>query len=240
MDKNSNGYTFGFAIVLVVVVGALLSFTAMSLKKPQQENIKQEKMKSILMSVGIMSSSDNMADAPELFNQYVTGQIILNDEGQKVEREYSAFDVDVQANYKKMKAGAITPEEMDYPLFKIEKDGETTYVVPLVGTGLWGPIWGYIALEGDMNTVKGAIFAHKGETPGLGAEITTENFQKQFVGEQIFEGNDYVSISVLKGGGGDANKHAVDGITGGTITSRGVGEMLDRTLGIYVPYFKQN
>jgi len=232
INKDSNGFTFGFAAVMVIVVGAVLSITAMSLKPQQKENLRQEKMKNILMSIGAMDRSSNMAEAPELFEKFVKEQVVLDAKGQV--KGDNAFIVDVKKQYKSMGF-----EERDYPLYICEKDGNTYYVVPMVGTGLWGPIWGFVALEGDMNTVYGANFDHKTETPGLGAEINTASFQDQFPGESIFdENNKYVSIAVLKGGGGDASSHAVDGITGGTITSVGVGEMIDRTLGVYVPYFQ--
>lgn len=233
INKDSNAYTFGFAAVLVILVGAILSFTAVSLKPKQVENQNQEKMKNILMSVGAMEASSDMKEAPELFKKFVKEEVVLDSKGQIVDG-LKAFDVDVQKEFKSKPF-----EERNYPLFICEKDGSTFYVIPLVGNGLWGPIWGYIALDSDMNTVYGANFDHKGETPGLGAEITQPAFQSQFPGEEIFDENgEYVSVDVVKGGGGDASKHAVDGITGGTITSKGVGEMIDRTLGVYVPYFK--
>lgn len=232
INKDSNGFTFGFAAVMVIVVGSVLSITAMSLKPQQKENLRQEKMKNILMTIGAMDRSSNMAEAPGLFEKFVKEQVVLDAEGQV--KGDNAFGVDVKKQYKSMGF-----EEREYPLYICEKDGNTYYVVPMVGTGLWGPVWGFVALEGDMNTVYGANFDHKTETPGLGAEINTASFQDQFPGEEIFdENNNYVSIAVVKGGGGDASSHAVDGITGGTITSVGVGEMIDRTLGVYVPYFQ--
>jgi Na+-transporting NADH:ubiquinone oxidoreductase subunit C len=232
INKDSNGFTFGFAAIMVVVVGAVLSITAISLKPRQKENMRQEKMKNIMMAIGAMDRSSNMAEAPALFDKYVKEQVVVNASGEVIEG--NAFEVDVRKEYK-----SLPFEERNYPLYICEKDGETYYVVPMVGTGLWGPVWGFIALEGDMNTVYGANFDHKTETPGLGAEINTASFQSQFPGENIFdESGKFVSIDVLKGGGGDASKHAVDGITGGTITSVGVGEMIKRTLGVYVPYFQ--
>ncbi|MDR2867942.1 MAG: NADH:ubiquinone reductase (Na(+)-transporting) subunit C [Bacteroidales bacterium] len=121
-------------------------------------------------------------------------------------------------------------------------DGTEEYIIPVKGKGLWGPIWGFIAIGEDGNTVKGAIFAHKGETPGLGAEITTPKFTNEFVGKQIFdeEGN-FVSIKVVKGGVVNSNVpplHGVDAISGGTVTSTGVDKMLQNELSKYVPFLK--
>ena len=126
-----------------------------------------------------------------------------------------------------------------FPLFVFEKEGNTYYVIPVRGKGLWGPIWGYLALQGDMNTVYGASFGHKGETPGLGAEIETEIFQQQFVGKKILdESGRFVSVKVIKGGAAPDDVHGVDAVSGGTITSNGVTEMLSRTVSSYIPYFK--
>lgn len=249
VNKNSNGFTFGFAIAMVVVVGAVLSIAAMSLKPKQKENLKQEKMQNILSSIKVEVSRP---EAAEQFKDYVKTRYVLNAQGEvmsqiegevrtidehgKEEAAKDAFNIDVKKQYKDK---TIAPEDRLYPLYECQKDGETYYVVPMVGTGLWGPVWGFMAFKDDMNTIMGAKFDHKTETPGLGAEINTAGFQDQFEGETIFDGNDFVSITVMKGGGGDAKEHAVDGITGGTITSVGVQEMIERTLGVYVPYFKQ-
>lgn len=249
MNTNSNGYTFGFAIAMVVVVGAILSFAAMGLKPKQKENLKQEKMQNILSSIKIEVSRP---EAAAQFQDYVKTRYILNSDGEvisevtgevktvesagKEEAEKDAFNIDVKKQYKDK---TLAKEERKYPLYECEKDGETYYVVPMVGTGLWGPVWGFMAFKDDMNTIMGAKFDHKTETPGLGAEINTAGFQDQFEGETIFSGDEFVSITVMKGGGGDAKEHAVDGITGGTITSVGVQEMIERTLGVYVPYFKK-
>lgn len=260
LDKNSNGFTFGFAFVMVVVVGSLLAITAMGLKEPQQNNLKQEKMKSILMATGAMSADDNMADAPALFEKIIKERLIVKSDGSikststgevkngdaadafnvQLQKVYAASVKPIKAKYKKDPAtmlAEIKKLDLEWPIYVAELNGETMYVVPMEGTGLWGPIWGYVTLASDLNTIKGVTLAHKGETPGLGAEIATPKFQEQFVGKTIYEGDKYVSIEVMKGGGGKSNPHGVDGITGGTITSVGVGEMLYRSLDLYVPYF---
>lgn len=232
-DKNSNAYTFGFAVVMVVVVGALLATAAMGLKPYQKKNIELEKKQNILASINIETSRDQ---ASELFEQYVKEQVVINQNGE-VQEGKTAFDVDVKKEYKEWKAGARTAGEMNYPLFVCEKDGERVYVVPMVGTGLWGPVWGFVSLKEDLNTIFGANFDHKTETPGLGAEINTPQFQLQFAGDKVYEEGS-VAFKVIKGGGGSADDYGVDGITGGTITSKGVEEMLIRTFEIYNPYFQ--
>ncbi|MEX2597742.1 MAG: NADH:ubiquinone reductase (Na(+)-transporting) subunit C [Salibacteraceae bacterium] len=251
INKESQGFTFLFAAAMVVVVATVLSLAAMGLKGPQNENMKQEKMQNILGSIQVESTREAAA---EKFSQYVKTRITLNAKGEVVSEvegpikslaqdgkeafDNDAFNIDIKKQYRdKM----MPDSERKFPLFRCEKDGEIYYVVPLVGTGLWGPIWGFISLKSDMNTVFGAKFDHKTETPGLGAEINTDWFQEPFQGEKIFnEEGEFVSIDVIKGGADSDNPHGVDAITGGTITSDGVSDMLKNTLNVYVPYFKKN
>lgn len=233
MDVNKNSYTFTFSAILVVVVASALAFAAESLKPMQKENMRLEKMQNILASVKIEATPEN---AKEKFDQYIVEQKLLNNKGELVAPSgKTAFDIDVVKEYK-----TLDEDERSYPLFVFQDGGEKKFIVPLAGKGLWGPIWGYVSFNGDMNTVYGSTFDHKTETPGLGAEIKEEWFQQRFIGKQIFAGSgEYTGIEVVKGGTDvSGNMHAVDGISGGTITSKGVGEMIQRTLDIYVPYFK--
>ena len=127
-----------------------------------------------------------------------------------------------------------------FPLFVCNKESKLYYIIPVRGKGLWGPIWGFIALEEDMNTVYGVSFGHKTETPGLGAEISTEVFQEKFIGKKILdEAGNFVSVKVIKGNKGSGNPHGVDAMSGATVTSDGVSEMIQRTLASYIPYFKK-
>ena len=130
-------------------------------------------------------------------------------------------------------------EDMKYPVYKANGPEGALYILPMVGTGLWGPVWGYLSVKSDGRTVFGSTFDHKGETPGLGAEIVTPVFQEQFKGKTITESDGpYTGIKVYKGGSQTTDPHGVDGISGGTITSDGVSEMLMRTLAIYDHYLK--
>ena len=234
MNKNSNRFTFVFAAVMVIVVAVLLSLAVIGLNPYQAQNVKLEKMQNILSSIGISSES---TDAEKVFNQYIKEQLVLNKKGEKISGELSAFDIDLKKELDKAKTGEA--DKQLFPLFVFNKDGKLYYTIPVRGKGLWGPIWGYIALEADMNTVYGASCDRKGETPGFGAEINTEEFQKQFVGKKILdESGNFVSVKVIKGGAAPEDLHGVDAISGGTITSNGVTEMLKRTIGNYLPYFK--
>jgi len=234
MDKNSRPFTFLFAIIMVVVVAVLLALAAIILGPYQAQNIKLEKMQNILFSIGIKAEAQ---EAEKLFNQYIKEQIVLNNKGEKVSGSINAFDIDLKTELDKARRGEA--DKQLFPLFVISKEGNDYYVIPVRGKGLWGPIWGYIAMEADMNTIHGASFGHKGETPGLGAEINTEEFQQQFVGKKILDDSgNFVSVRVIKGGAAPQDPHGVDAVSGGTITSNGVTEMLHRTLGNYRPYFK--
>lgn len=228
---NTNSYTFIFAIVMVVVVGSALAFAATSLQPMQYENMRIDKMQSILMTVGVVAEPD---EAQDLYSQYITEEIVLDSEG-NVREGVDAFDVDLAKELKR------SPTEQNLPLYVANVDGERYYIVPLRGAGLWNAIFGYISLKDDINTVKGATFDHLGETPGLGAEITQEWFRERFADEKIFDdtGN-LVGVSVVKGNSSaskDDNK--VDAISGATITGEGVSDMISERLQHYLPYFRE-
>lgn len=231
MDKNSNAYTFIFAIIMVTIIAGSLAFTATSLKPAQEANVKAEKMQKILSTIGV---DVDRAAAAESFDTYIKEQLSLKGDG-TVDVEVNAFNIGLKNEIKK------SDEAQRYPLYVAEKDGEKFYVVPLYGSGLWDAIWGYIALGTDKSTIVGANFDHKGETPGLGAEITTDWFQTQFTGKKILdESNNFVSVTAVKGGAKEGDAHGVDAISGGTITSDGVSNMLQERLANYLPYFKNN
>ena len=133
-------------------------------------------------------------------------------------------------------------EKRELPVYECTlDDGSSAYIIPVRGKGLGGPIWGFISFKEDMNTVIGTTFDHDAETPGLGAKITLKEFQMSFKDKQIFdESGDFVSISLLKGNKAAGNLHAVDAISGGTITSKGVDAMFKECLKIYEPFLKKN
>ena len=229
MDVNNNTYTFSFAIIMVIIVAAILSTASIQLKPYQDVNIELEKKQNILSSVGVNILRDS---ANIVYPKYIKEELVLNYNGDILEG--SAFNLDLSVELKKDKSSQLLP------LFISEVDNEIKYIVPLRGKGLWGPIWGFIALEKDLNTVYGAVFDHKAETPGLGAEINRDFFQDPFKGKNIFnEEGVFKSIVVKKGGADIKDKYAVDGISGGTITSDGVTDMLSERLKMYLPYFER-
>lgn len=227
MNKQGNTYTFLYSVVLVVVVAALLSIVSLSLQPRQNENRQNEKRQNILSAIHISSTAANSA---ELFDQYIKEQFIINARGEKVQGK--AFDVNIEQQYKKPLA------DRELPVFVANVDGATKYILPIYGAGLWGPIWGYISLDENKDTIYGTFFDHQGETPGLGAEIVTPDFNKQFRNKQIFSGNQLVGIQVIKGGNA-TGPNEVDAISGGTITSKGVENMIKNYLTYYEPFLKQ-
>ena len=242
LNKESNGYIFGFAILMVVVVGAALAIAAMALKPYQQANQAKKKMADILSAMQIDATRDK---APELFKEHIQKRIILNHEGKVVSEKTGevdikdpndAFNVDIRAQYRDKQ---MKPEDKQFPVFEGQKNGEHLYIIPVAGKGLWGPIWGYVCLKSDLNTIYGTTFGDESETPGLGAEIAEKPFQLQYVGKTIYDKDGkLVGVEAKKGGAAPDNPHAVDALTGATITSRGVNEMLSRTLEVYNDYFK--
>lgn len=225
MDVNKNSYTFGFAAIMVILVAALLSVAYIQLKPFQDRNIELEKKQNILSSVGIAVDRDASEDA---YSKYIISELVLNNKGEEIDG--IAFDIELKKEVKK------DPDLQSLPLFISEVNKVKRYIIPLRGKGLWGPIWGFISLEEDLNKVYGAVFDHKAETPGLGAEINTPIFQDPFAGKTIFEGEELTPIKVIKGGPKEGDMHAVDGISGGTITSDGVSDMLHERLNMYLPF----
>ena len=226
MNKQSNTYTIVYASVMVILVAAVLAVTSLSLKDKQTRNIEIDKMKQILSSVHIAATAD---DAQTLYKKYIVDSFVLDDRG-----GVDAFAVDVAVQVK------LPADWRQLPVFVCRLDnGQQKYIVPMYGAGLWGPIWGYLAVDADGNTVYGAYFAHQGETPGLGAEIETEAFSGQFVGKHLFIAGDFKSVAGEKKGQKPLDgAEYVDAISGGTITSKGVQAMLLNSLEPYRQFFK--
>lgn len=227
-DRDSNSYTFIYASALVIIVAAILSIAAIGLKPFQDTNIEVAKKSDILKSVGIASDAST---AVGLYEEFVQETYIVNATGAKISG--SAFEVDLKAEMNKDVA------DRNLPVYVCQVDGGATkYILPVRGKGLWGPVWGYIAVNDDKNTIFGATFGHKSETPGLGAEIQTDAFQQQFKGKKILKDGE-VTFLVAKGGAKPGDLYAVDAISGGTITSKGVEDMLIDCLSAYSAFLKK-
>lgn len=253
--KYSSFYIFRFALIMVIIVATCLSMAYAVLKPFQEANRKVEKIQNLLKAAGIEAGKDNAADLyethliAEMMLDPVTGDplsIYLTD-GTFTQGDQRAFDVDMrkllmaQKDYREGRAD-VNPA---LPLFLIRSEtGDTMYIIPMQGRGLWGPIWGNIAVGADRNTIVGANFDHKSETPGLGAEINQAFFQDTFIGKKLLDSDgEFRSVRVVKGGvetmPENQRIHGVDAISGGTITSDGVTDMLYDCLSYYEPFFKK-
>jgi Na+-transporting NADH:ubiquinone oxidoreductase subunit C len=221
MKRESNTYTIIYASVMVVVVAVALAFTSESLRGLQKTNEDNDKRQQILRSIHV---NVNAGEAEAKYGELIGESFLVNDKGEKVEGD--AFAADVAKSFAAHK----------YPVFIAHAGGTTKYILALQGTGLWGALWGYLSVDEDFNTVSGADFSHAGETPGLGAEIATPAFSDFFAGKKLFHDGVFKSIAVVKPGKSAEGQDYVDGISGGTITSKAVDRMLFDSLSGYVKF----
>jgi len=231
MKHFSNRYIFIFSIVMVVAVATLLSLAATLLQPAQQKNLEIEKKKNMLESIGVKATREN---TKELYDKYIKESFVINNKGEPV-AGVDAFKVVLKNELKK------PVNEQYLPVFRATPDnGEKVIILPVEGKGLWGPIYGYVSLKSDLNTIYGVNFDHQGETPGLGAEINTSEFEGMFPGKKFFDDGNFVSIQVIKGGAKPGDIHGVDAVSGGTITSKGLQKMLYDCIKKYNDYLLKN
>ncbi len=231
MKDFSNRYIMIFSVVMIVSVAILLSLTAMLLQPRQEKNVEVEKKMNILSSINVTSTK---ADAVQMYDKYIKESYVVNTEGKHIDG-VNAFTVSLRAEQKKPLADQYLPV-----FIAVADNGDTLHILPLEGKGLWGPIWGYVSLMEDLITIDGVTFDHKGETPGLGAEINTTEFESQFPGKNLYRDGKFVGVKVLKGTADPQSRFEVDGISGGTITSKGLEAMVYDGLLKYEKYLSQN
>ena len=228
MNTNSNTYTVIYSIILVVVVAAVLAFAAMFLKPTQDANVKKDTISQILTAATIEGE-----DILATYQQEIEAAILVDINGEEV-GTLNVADCEVYGTSDLKRQ--IAAESKSLPVY-IFKNGIT--VVPCYGAGLWGPIWGYVGFEADLNTIKAVCFGHKGETPGLGAKISDEpSFAEAFVGKTVGEGE--ILFEVAKPANRQTENKGVDAISGATITSQALGNTLNQWFGFYKNYFTQN
>jgi Na+-transporting NADH:ubiquinone oxidoreductase subunit C len=244
--QQSNAYIITFSIILTVVLGLLLSGTSQVLAPLQKKAVELDTKKQILGAV--LDASDIRAMKPDeildFYDKRITSKVV-DIEGNELEKDEEgnsifAENVNVAKNYK------MAPEKRKYPVFIFHAEGKEeeaeAIIVQVYGAGLWDEIWGFLALNTDLNTIEGVTFGHKGETPGLGARITEGGVQNRFQGKKIFdESGEFQSVSMQKGEGKDysGDDHMVDGLSGATITANGVNAMLKNYLTAYKAYFEK-
>ena len=228
MNTNSNTYTVIYSIILVVVVAAVLAFAAMFLKPTQEANVKKDTIGQILTAATVQGE-----DILATYQQEIESAILVDIDGNKVaDLDVATCEVYGTSDLKRQ----IAAEQKALPVY-IFKNGIT--VVPCYGAGLWGPIWGYVGFEGDLNTIKAVCFGHKGETPGLGAKIADEpSFAEAFVGKTVGKGE--ILFEVAKPANRQTENSGVDAISGATITSQALGKTLNQWFGFYQNYFAEN
>ncbi|MBO4722858.1 MAG: NADH:ubiquinone reductase (Na(+)-transporting) subunit C [Muribaculaceae bacterium] len=236
MNKNSNIYQIIYASVMVLIVGTVLAFIYMALKPKQDDNIANDKRGQILSAVFLKPADKSQIE--DTFNKYIVEGFIVDENGNTVSNDkQETFEVNMKNN--------IMEKSRKLPVFKCKlDDGSIKYIIPVYGAGktggLWGPIWGYVAVNDNGKDIYGAYFSHEGETPGLGAEIANPKFQDQFKGKKIYVDGEFKSISVMKAGQKPTDgSEYVDAISGGTMTSRGVEAMLKDCMEPYDAFFKK-
>ena len=231
INKNSNLYTIVYTVVMVVIVGTLLAVVSTSLKDLQDANVLNEQKVSIMKAAG----NENGDFDTMVAMGYVDA----------ADNTFYAIDtndtVSVDAVFKLLSdRKALAATEAELPIFIYNDKAETTYIIPLVGKGLWGDIWGYAALQtvdGEI-VVKGIVMDHAGETPGLGAEIATDGVQNKFVGKLVYAGSEF-ALRMQKGGAkAGLEEYQVDAITGGTKTCDGVNDMLRNSIDKYKEFLE--
>lgn len=243
INTDKNVYTILFAVVMVVVVGSILAGFASGLKPMVKANERFEKQQNILYAMGINNNTGAndvefiTTDVVEAeFKKYVKKQLVI--QGDEIVEDDQAFLIDVKKEQNKAKDPNY---DRRLPLFVGEKDGEDIFVMPVRGKGLWDAIWGFVAVNKDM-VIQGVYFDHKGETPGLGAEIKQRYFMDDFSGEGFLDGDKFVGIKVAKGNNdpknSDKSDYEVDALAGATITGDGLSAMLQKDVKMYVSYFK--
>lgn len=229
INKNSNVYTVVYILVLVLLVGVGLSLVYQALRPTQEENMANDKKRQIL-AAALITPKPGEAVA-DLYKDHIVSSRVVNSRGMDVPGAPDAFSVNMPEQVK------LPADKRLLPVFVCRVDDQVKYIVPVYGAGLWGPIWGYIAMNSDGQSIYGAYFAHQGETPGLGAEIEKPAFSDQFKGKSIYDEGVFEPVKVVKNGHEPEKGSYVHAISGGTITSQGVQKMLDNSMRPYDTFF---
>ena len=232
MKTNSNSYTIIYSVIIVVIVAFLLAFVFQALKPMQDANVALDKKKQILNSLNIRDLNDAQADAK--YKEVIVADRVIDEKGKVLlPGTTGGEDAGFKLESKDYKEGKLA-------LYICRVNGETKYVIPVYGMGLWGPISGYIALNADKSTIYGVYFNHESETAGLGAEIKDNKaWQEKFQGKKLFKNGDDKAIALSVEKKVEDPTTQVDAVTGATLTSNGVRDMLHEALGKYLVFINQ-
>ncbi|UOB16144.1 NADH:ubiquinone reductase (Na(+)-transporting) subunit C [Abyssalbus ytuae] len=244
INKESNTYTVVFSIMMVLIVGFLLSGLSVYLKPKIKKNQELETMQNILLVMNVTGNNQEAISKDsvvETFEKYIGNEQYTIKNG-KISRTKNAFKIDL----KKERASFLNDQDyiQKYPFFVGINKGKRYFIIPVLGNGLWGRIWGYVSLNEELNKIQGAVFDHEKETAGLGANITEHYFREDFKEENILnEKGKYVGVTVSKNNADPLNKdkkdNEVDALSGATITSNGVSKMLKKGIAVYLPHLKE-
>ena len=241
MNTNSNVYTIIYTTIVVVVVAAVLAVAAMAFKPMQTANIKAETLSQMMVAAGLgtMDEFQEIGNDNVLvrYSENISEAFTVNLDGEKVsDLKTDKDNIELVDNFKPQDVAIKNHGEATLPVYRF-KSGAT--VIPIYGAGLWGPVWGYIALDTDFQTILGVYFDHSGETPGLGSKIKDDpEFQAQFIGKSFDLADAANPFDIIKGGAPESNNHAVDAISGSTMTCRGLDTGIDLWIGAYSNYLK--
>lgn len=233
--RQSNLYIVLYAAAITIVCGGALAFASQSLKPLQDANVELERKANVLATVMTLEKG---ADVNQIYASRVK-EVVIDFEG-NVKEGVKAADISIASEYKKK------PQDRLLPVYEFRSEADPSKienaVMPVYGYGLWNNIWGFVALKSDLNTVQGVKFEHAGETPGLGARITEEDIQVRYKGKKIFEDGTVVGVIMQKGEGKDYSNdpHKVDGMSGATLTGKGVNNMLVDYFTCYKNYLEKN
>lgn len=240
--QRSNTYIIIFTAIMTTIIGGVLSLASQLLGPAQKKSIELDTKSQILSAV--MQFNKKKDDVLGIYNKRIKS-FVVDYNGNLIEKDKKGNPI-IPENVNVIRNFTYKPQERELPVYEFMNQADPTkidaYIFPLYGNGLWNKIYGYIALEGDMNTIKGISFGHVQETPGLGARIATSEIQKRYKGKTIFEGNDLVSVVMQKGEKKDPSlfgPHEVDGMSGATLTGKGVNAMLKEYLDCYKGYIEK-
>ena len=239
MNTNSNAYTVIYTTIVVVLVAAILAFVSQILGPKQADNQKAETISQILTAAQFENFGDNNSEKIDFYKKNISEVALYNAAGEQIgnldcekAEIYSTSDLKAQNYNVKDEAKA---DAIKIPVYKFSNG---VSVVPVYGAGLWGPVWGYIAVDSDMATIVGAFFDHDSETPGLGGKIKDDpSFRAQFAGKSI-DFTDAKPFNIVKGGAPEGKANAIDAITGATMTSKGLDAAISTWLNAYKPVFE--
>lgn len=236
--------TFAVALVLCLACSAVVSVAAVALKPAQEANKALDKKKNILLAASLCDKDSSAEEVKTIYDEKIVEHLVDIDTGQVVDPESSDLAIDPEAYDAKkaandpdlqepVKDGALPGIAFREPyaeVYEIVSDGKTDgYILPIYGKGLWSTLYGFLAVEADKETVKGITFYSHAETPGLGGEVDNAGWKALWPGKKIYENDGQVALGVVKGKSSD--EYGVDGLSGATITSKGVDNMVKYWLG---------